>query len=81
MDQKELIQLIEKWNTTEPALYKSNIKHISEFKNIKPRHIREGLQISDSMTRSILNVSHKARSEFITALKLAEFLQCDSHDN
>lgn len=80
MNQKELIQLIEQWNDTEPAIYKTNIKIMSDLKGIRPRHIKEGLNISDSMTRSFLNVSHKARIEFLMALKLAEFLKCDVKD-
>jgi hypothetical protein len=80
MNQKELIELIEQWQQTDPQIYKTNIKAICFKKGIKPRHIISGLNISDAMSRSILNASHKARIEFITALKLAEFLQCDVKD-
>jgi hypothetical protein len=77
MNQHELIQLIEQWENTSPALYKANIKAIADQKGIRPRYIKEALKLSDSMTRSILNVSHKARIEFLTALKLAEYMQED----
>jgi DNA-binding Xre family transcriptional regulator len=80
INQIELITLIEQWQTTDPTIYKTNIKAICSKNNVKPRHIKEGLNISDAMTRSILNVSHKARIEFITALKLAEYLKCDVKD-
>jgi DNA-binding Xre family transcriptional regulator len=80
MNQSEIINLIDQWQQTDPQIYKTNIKAICFKKGIKPRHLKEGLNISDAMTRSILNASHKARIEFINALKLAEFLQCDVKD-
>ena len=80
MDQSELIKLMEQWQETEPQLYKSNIKAICFQKGIKPRHIKKGLSISDTMSYSFVNVTHKARIEFIMALKLAEYLKCDVKD-
>ena len=35
MNQKELIQLMEQWQETEPAIYKSNIKRLCDNKGIK----------------------------------------------
>jgi len=72
--QKELIELIEKWNNTNPALYKTNIKCLCDEKGIKPKQIQEKLQINYNSARSYTNPAHTARIEFLTALKLAEML-------
>jgi len=74
MNQHELIQLMERWQQTEPAIYKVNIKVICDSKGIKPKQIEEGLQVPYNSARSYTNASHTARIEFITALKLAELL-------
>ena len=74
MNQAELIQLIEQWYRASPVVYKANIKAVCDSKGIKPRHIQEALQVSYSSARSYTNASHAARIEFLTALKLAEFL-------
>lgn len=74
MNQAELIQLMERWQQTDPALYKANIKIICDSKGIKPRHIEEALQVSYNSARSYTNASHAARIEFLTGLKLAELL-------
>lgn len=75
MNQKELIQLIEQWENTSPALYKVNIKTIADQKGIKPKDIETALQVTYNSARSYTNASHTARIEFLTALKLAELLQ------
>lgn len=75
MEQKELIELMEQWEQTEPIIYKANIKAICQLKGIKPRHIVKALQIPITTAKSFTNLSHKARIEFITALKLAELLK------
>jgi len=77
VEQKELLQLIQQWEQTDPTIYKASIKRISHLKGIKPRHIVEALQIPISTVKSFTNVSHKARIEFKTALQLAELLQVD----
>jgi len=74
MNQKELIKLIEQWQETNPAIYKTNIKVICDSKGIKPRQIEEALQVLYNTARSYTNASHTARIEFLTALKLAELL-------
>ncbi len=75
MEQRELIQLIEKWNSTEPTLYKTNIKQLADIKGIKPRHIESALSVPNSTARSYTNINHPARIEFLTGLKLAELLE------
>jgi hypothetical protein len=77
MNQKELIQLMEQWQKTEPTTYKANIKRLCDYKGIKPRHIEEVLQVTYNAARSYTNSSHTARIEFLTALKLAELLETD----
>ena len=74
MNQTELIKLMEHWQQTSPTVYKASIKAICDSKGIKPRHIQEALQVPYNTARSYTNASHTARIEFITALKLAEFL-------
>jgi len=74
MNQHELIKLINRWQQTKPAIYKANIKAICDNKKVKPRHIEENLKIPYNTARSYINVSHVARIEFMTALKLAELL-------
>jgi hypothetical protein len=74
MKQKELIELIQKWEETSPALYKANIKAIADSKDIKPRQIETALNVSYNAARSYTNAAHTARIEFKTALKLAELL-------
>ena len=74
MNQKELIKLMEQWQETNPAIYKANIKVICDSKGIKPRQIKEYLQVPYNTARSYTNASHTARIEFLTALKLAELL-------
>lgn len=74
-NQKELIQLIEIWNGTESAIYKTNIKRLCDEKNIKPKQIEETLQVTYNSARSYTNASHAARIKFLTALKLAEILE------
>jgi hypothetical protein len=74
MNQKEWIKLIEQWESTNPALYKTNIKAIADNKGIKPKQIETALNVSYNAARSYTNMSHTARIEFLTALKLAELL-------
>lgn len=74
LNQKQLINLIEQWQQTNPAIYKTNIKKIADSQNIKPKKLEELLQVSYHAARSYTNPSHIARIEFITALKLAELL-------
>ena len=80
MNQSDLITLITQWQQTDPTIYKSNIKALCHLKGIKPRHLESTLNISYSMAKSIVNPSHKARIEFLMALILAEYLQCDVKD-
>ena len=75
MNQKELIQLMEQWQETEPSTYKTNIKRLCDQKNIKPKQIEETLKVNYNSARSYTNASHTARIEFLTALKLAEMLE------
>lgn len=75
LNQKQLINLMEQWQQTNPAIYKTNIKRIADSKKIKPRHLEELLQINYHSARSYTNPSHIARIEFLTALKLAELLE------
>lgn len=77
MEQKELIQLIEKWESTEPIIYKTNIKHICEHKNKTTRDIESFFQISFNTARSYINSSHTARIPFLIGLKLADYLEID----
>jgi len=77
MDQKELIKLIEQWESTEPNIYKTNIKKIANDKGIKPRHIEASLNVINTTARSYTNVNHPAKIEFLTALKLAELLETE----
>lgn len=77
MDQKELIQLIKIWNSTEPTIYKTNIKQMADIKGVKPRHIEAALNVPNSTARSYTNINHPARIEFITALELAELLETE----
>lgn len=74
-NQKELIQLIETWNNTYPMTYKTNIKRLCDEKNIKPKQIEKTLKVNYNSARSYTNVTHLARIEFLTALKLAEMLE------
>jgi len=74
MSQSELIELINRWQQTKPAIYKANIKVICDSKGIKHRHIEENLKVPYNTARSYTNASHTARIEFMTALKLAELL-------
>lgn len=74
MNQSELIKLMERWQNTDPAIYKTNIKVICDSKGIKPRQIEELLQVPYNTARSYTNASHVARIEFLKALKLAEVL-------
>ena len=74
MNQVELIQLIEQWQQTNPAIYKANIKAICDNKGIKPKQIEEHLKVPYNSARSYTNAVHTARIEFLTALKLAELL-------
>jgi hypothetical protein len=75
MDQKYLIQLMEQWHHTDPALYKANIKRLCDDKDIKPRHIESALNVPNSAAKSYVSIKHLARIEFLTALKLAEMLE------
>ncbi len=74
LNQQQLIELIEQWQQTDPAIYKTNIKRIADSQNIKPRQIEELMQVNYHTARSYTNASHPARIEFITALKLANML-------
>ena len=74
LNQQKLIELIEQWQNTNPAIYKTNIKKIADSQNIKPRQLERLLQVSYHAARSYTNPAHIARIEFITALKLAELL-------
>lgn len=74
MNQKELINLIECWNNTPPALYKANIRRLASLKGIKPKDIESALNVPNSTAKSYTNVGHPARIEFLTALKLAKLL-------
>jgi len=74
MNQAELIQLMEQWQQTNPAIYKANIKVICDSKGIKPKQLAEDLQIPYNTARSYTYAVHTARIEFLTALKLAEYL-------
>lgn len=80
MNQKELIQLMEQWQDTEPVIYKAKIKHLCDNKGIKPRQIETALNVSYNAARSYTNASHTARIEFLTALKLAELLNVEVKD-
>jgi plasmid maintenance system antidote protein VapI len=80
MEQKEILELIEQWEQTDPVVYKANIKAICHLKGIKPRHIVEAMQIPLTTAKSFTNASHKARIEFKTALQLAELLGVDIKD-
>ncbi len=77
MDQRELIKLIEQWDSTEPIIYKTNIKKIANDKGIKPRHIEANLKVKNTTARSYTNINHPAKIEFLTALKLAELLETE----
>lgn len=77
MEQKELIQLIEKWESIEPIIYKTNIKNICEHRGKTTRDIESYFNISFNTARSYINPSHSARIPFLTGLKLAEFLGID----
>lgn len=77
MEQKELLQLIEQWEQTDPIIYKANIKRISYLKGVKPRHIVKALNIPVTTAKSYTSLTHKARIEFRTALQLAELLDVD----
>jgi len=74
MNQRELIQLMNQWQSTEPALYKTNIKRLASLKGIKPKDIESALNVPNSTAKSYTNIGHPARIEFLTALKLAELL-------
>jgi hypothetical protein len=80
LNQNELIELIDKWETTSPILYKTNIKAIADQKGIKPRHVETALNVSYNAARSYTNASHTARIEFKTGLKLAELLNVNIED-
>lgn len=75
--QAEYLQLIEKWDNTEPSLYKTNIKSICDSKGVKPKQIELEMNLSYETARSLTNAAHKARIPFLTALKLAEYLKID----
>lgn len=77
MGQKELIKLIEKWESTYPIIYKTNIKKLAEIKGVKPRHIESALEVVNNTARSYTNVGHIARIPFLIGLKLAELLEVD----
>ncbi len=77
MDQRELIKLIEQWDSTEPIIYKTNIKRLAKNKGIKPRHIEASLNVKNTTARSYTNINHPAKIEFLTALKLAELLETE----
>lgn len=72
--QQQLINLMEQWHNTDPAIYKTNIKKIADSQNIKPRQLEKLMNVNYNTARSYTNVAHPARIEFITALKLAELL-------
>lgn len=74
-NQKELIQLIEKWESADPIIYKTNIKNICEQQNKTSRDIEAYFNISFNTVRSFLNPSHPARIPFLMGLKLAELLE------
>lgn len=80
MEQKELLQLIEQWEQTDPIIYKANIKRISYFKGVKPRHIVKALNVPVTTAKSYTSLTHKARIEFRTALQLAELLDVNIKD-
>jgi hypothetical protein len=75
MEQKELVQLIEKWESTEPIIYKTNLKNICKHKGKTIRDIESFFNISFNTARSYINPSHTARIPFLIGLKLAEFLE------
>lgn len=77
MNQIELIQLMEQWKNTEPKLYKTNIKRLCDIKGVKPRHVESALNVPNSTAKSYTTLSHPARIEFLTALKLAELLKVE----
>jgi hypothetical protein len=74
LNQQQLIQLMEQWQKSDPAQYKANLKAICDSQGIKSKQLQEALQVPYNTARSYTNASHTARIEFITALKLAEFL-------
>lgn len=80
MEQKELLELINQWERTEPTVYKANIKAICHLKGVKPRHIVEALQIPITTAKSFTHVLHKSRIELKTALQLAELLEVNIKD-
>ena len=75
--QQEYIQLIKQWESTESAIYKTNIKVICDLNDIKPKQIESGINVSYDVARSLTNASHKARIPFLIALKLAKYLKVD----
>lgn len=80
LDQQQLIELMEQWHNTDPAIYKTNIKKIADSQNIKPRQIEKMMQVNYHTARSYTNTVHPARIEFITALKLANMLGVSVQD-
>lgn len=80
LNQKQLINLMEKWQQTSPAIYKTNLKRICDSKNIKPRQLEKLMQVNYNTARSYTNSVHPARIEFITALKLANMLNVNVTD-
>lgn len=80
LSQQQLINLMEQWHNTDPAIYKTNIKKIADSQNIKPKKLKELLQVSYHAARSYTNPAHIARIEFITALKLANMLNVSVTD-
>ncbi len=77
MTQKELLQLIEKWENTEPIIYKTNIRVMCKKKNIKPKNIVEILNIPVTTAKSYTSLTNTSKISFKIALQLAELLEID----
>lgn len=75
--QSELIPIIEEWYNTEPSKYKANIYQFYRQHKMKPIDLVTAFNISINTAKSYICASHPARIEFITALKLAEFMGVD----
>ena len=76
-NQYEILELMEKWYNTEQSKYKANIYRIYKVKRLKPKDIITAMQVGSNTAKSYICAAHPARLEFITALKLAEFLEVD----
>lgn len=77
MNQAELIELMEKWQETDPALYKQNIRKLCEERKIYPAKLAKLLGIKYSTAKSYFYQNHPSKIEFLTALKIAELLKVD----